>query len=84
MSWPQWRGFWGCVMAERPPLRIEVIPRGRDLSDADLRLLVEDFIVVRNWAALQMRMGVPQMKRELLRALRARLGRDLDGGGDDA
>lgn len=51
------------------------IPRGADLTDDDLRLIVEDFYEVRNWAALRMRMGVAEMKEHLFQALRARLGR---------
>jgi len=51
------------------------IPRGADLTDEDLRLIVDDFYEVRNWAALKMRMGVPEMKEHLFQALRARLGR---------
>lgn len=54
---------------------IDPIPRGNDLTDADLRQIVEDFYEVRNWAALQMRMGVPEMKEQLFRALQVRLGR---------
>jgi hypothetical protein len=55
--------------------RIETIPRGADLTEEDLRLIVDDFYTVRNWAALKMRMGVPEMKQHLLQALRVRLGR---------
>lgn len=55
--------------------KITPIPRGADLTDDDLRQMVEDFYEVRNWAALRMRMGVPEMKRHLLQALRVRLGR---------
>jgi len=51
------------------------IPRGADLTDDDLRQLVDDFYEVRNWASLQMRMGVPAMKEQVFQALRARLGR---------
>lgn len=58
-----------------PVEKITQIPRGADLTDADLRLIVDDFYVVRNWAALQMRMGVPEMKEQLFRALQVRLGR---------
>jgi len=58
-----------------PIEKITPIPRGADLTDDDLRLLIEDFYVVRNWAALQMRMGVEPMKRHLLAALQVRLGR---------
>lgn len=54
---------------------LDVIPRGADLTDDDLRLIVEDFNTVRNWAALRMRMPVPQMKEQLFQTLRARLGR---------
>lgn len=54
---------------------LQQIPRGADLTDEDLRQIVEDFYEVRNWAALKMRMGVPEMKEELFQALRARLGR---------
>ena len=55
--------------------RITPIPRGADLTDEDLRVLVEDFYEVRNWAALRIHMGVPEMKEQLLRALQVRLGR---------
>lgn len=55
--------------------KITPIPRGADLTDDDLRQIVEDFYEVRNWAALQMRMGVPEMKEQLFRALQVRLGR---------
>lgn len=59
----------------QPVEKIEPIPRGADLTDDDLRLIVEDFYVVRNWAALKMRMGVAPMKEHLLQALQVRLGR---------
>jgi len=62
-------------MSDAPVEKIVPISRGADLTDADLRLIVEDFIVVRNWAALKMRMGVAPMKENLFQALRARLGR---------
>ena len=62
-------------MSATPVEKIIPIPRGADLTDADLRLIVEDFYVVRNWAALKMRMGVDPMKEHLFQALRARLGR---------
>ncbi len=62
-------------MPETPVEKIVPIPRGADLTDADLRLIVEDFYVVRNWAALKMHMGVEPMKEHLFQALRARLGR---------
>ena len=58
-----------------PVERIATIPRGQDLTEADLRLIVEDFYTVRNWAALKMHMGVPEMKEQLFRALEVRLGR---------
>lgn len=52
------------------------IPRGQDLTDEDLRLIVDDFYEVRNWAALKMRIkGVPELKEQLFRALQVRLGR---------
>jgi hypothetical protein len=51
------------------------IPRGADLTDDDLRQIVDDFVTVRNWAALNMRMGVQAQKHHLVEALRARLGR---------
>jgi hypothetical protein len=57
------------------PSTDEQIPRGADLTDEDLRVLVDDFYTVRNWCALKMRMGVPEMKEHLFQALRARLGR---------
>ena len=62
-------------MAGTPIEKIVPIPRGADLTDDDLRLIVEDFYVVRNWAALQMRMGVAPMKEHIFQALRVRLGR---------
>lgn len=54
---------------------ITPIPRGADLTDADLRQIVEDFYEVRNWAALRMHMPVSEMKEQLFRALEVRLGR---------
>ncbi len=54
---------------------LKQIPRGADLTDDDLRLIVDDFIEVRNWAALKMHLGVPEQKEQLFQALRARLGR---------
>jgi len=62
-------------MADSPIEKIEPINRGLDLTDDDLRLLVDDFYAVRNWAALQMRMGVEPMKEQLFRTLQVRLGR---------
>lgn len=61
-------------MTDRIP-KITPIPRGADLTDDDLRLFVDDFYEVRNWAALKMRLGVPEMKRHLFEALQVRLGR---------
>ena len=55
---------------------IAPIPRGADLTDDDLRLIVDDFYVVRNWAALAMHMGVEDLKEQLFRTIRARLGRE--------
>lgn len=55
--------------------KITPIPRGADLTDDDLRQIVEDFYVVRNWAALKMHMGVDDLKDQLLKALEVRLGR---------
>ncbi len=49
--------------------------RGADLTDDDLRQMVEDVYEVGNWAAVKMRMGVPELKEQLFQALRARLGR---------
>ncbi len=52
------------------------IPRGADLTDEDLRLIVDDFYAVRNWAALKMHMRTPgAIKEQCFQALRARLGR---------
>ena len=62
-------------MTDDPVEKIVPIPRGADLTDDDLRLIVEDFYVVRNWAALKMRMGVAPMKEHMFQALRVRLGR---------
>ena len=53
----------------------DALPRGADLTEADLRLIVDDFVTVRNWAALAMHMSVPDMKEHLYQALRVRLGR---------
>jgi hypothetical protein len=53
----------------------EIIPRGADLTEEDLLQIVEDFYVVRNWAALRMRKGPDVIKEQCYRALRARLGR---------
>ncbi len=55
--------------------KIQPIQRGADLTDDDLRAIVDDFYVVRNWAALQAKMGPDGVKRECLRALECRLGR---------
>ena len=61
------------------------IPRGADLTDADLRLIVDDFYVTRNWAALHARMGKDGVKEQCYQSLRARLGRrPLVIGGMDA
>jgi len=66
-----------------PIERIEPIPRGADLTDEDLRLIVDDFYEVRNWAALQVRMkGVEALKEQLFRALQVRLGRRAQILGD--
>lgn len=64
--------------------KITPIPRGADLTDDDLRQIVDDFYEVRNWAALKMRMGVPEMKEQLLQALRVRLGRKAQLNTDPA
>lgn len=55
--------------------KITPIPRGQDLTDDDLRLIVEDFYVVRNWTALRMRQGPDEIKEQCFRALQVRLGR---------
>lgn len=55
--------------------KITTIPRGQDLTDDDLRLIVDDFYVVRNWTALQMRKGPDEIKEQCFRALQVRLGR---------
>lgn len=60
-------------MSEAMTLR--QIPRGADLTDDDLRTIVDDFYVVRNWAALRMRKGPDFIKEQCFQALRARLGR---------
>lgn len=76
-------------------LRSETIPtvipisRGADLTDADLHVIANDFYEVRNWAALQARMGPDGIKDQVVKALRVRLGRDgqvgnLSGKRDDA
>jgi hypothetical protein len=52
-----------------------VIQRGADLTDEDLRLIVDDFYATRNWAALRMRKGPEDVKEQCFQALRARLGR---------
>jgi hypothetical protein len=54
---------------------LKTIPRGADLTDEDLRVIVDDFYVVRNWAALKMRKGPDVIKEQCFQALRARLGR---------
>ncbi len=54
---------------------LQTIQRGADLTDDDLRLIVEDFYLVRNWAALKMRKGPDVIKEQCFQALRARLGR---------
>ena len=60
--------------------KITSIPRGADLTDADLVQLVTDFYEVRNWAALVMRLGPEGVKARCLVALRVRLGRDAQVG----
>lgn len=66
---------------DRPPIRkITPIPRGADLTDDDLALLVEDFYEVRNWCALIVRLGVDDLKRHCLAALKVRLGRSQQVG----
>ena len=63
----------------------DAIPRGADLTDADLRLIVDDFYDTRNWAALHARMKPDQVKEQCFQSLRARLGRrPLLIGGSDA
>lgn len=59
----------------QPIAEVIPIPRGQDLTDEDLRQIVQDFYDVRNWAALTMHMGVPEIKEQLFRALQVRLGR---------
>lgn len=64
-----------------PIEKIKPIPRGRDLTEEDLRLIVDDFYEVRNWAALKMRIkGVGAIKEQLLKALEVRLGRRDQAG----
>ena len=62
------------------------ITRGADLTDDDLRLIVDDFYTVRNWAALRMKKGPDEIKEQCFQALRARLGRRplIIGDGGDA
>ena len=61
------------------------IPRGADLTDADLRLIVDDLYVTQNWAALHARMGKDAVKEQCYQSLRALLGgRPLVIGGSDA
>lgn len=63
-----------------PIERITPIPRGQDLTDADLRIIVEDFYEVRNWAALQAYQGADDLKEQLVRTLEVRLGRRAQVG----
>lgn len=58
-----------------PIAKITPIDRGKDLTDEDIEVIVDDFYTVRNWAALQMWMAVPDMKHHLREALKVRLGR---------
>lgn len=67
-------------MMTDPIAKITAIERGKDLTDDDIAVIVDDFYTVRNWAALQMRMGVPEMKHHLREALKVRLGRRLQVG----
>ncbi len=60
---------------DAPPDPIDSIPRGADLTDDDLMLMVNDMYEVRNWAMLQMRMGPEGIKQECFKALQVRLGR---------
>ena len=57
------------------------IPRGADLTEDDLRLIVDDFYVVRNWVALSMKKGKEDVKEQCLAALKVRLGRSEWTGG---
>ncbi len=59
----------------QPPKRgLRTIPRGADLTEADLRQIVDDFFEVIHWAR-SMRLKTLGQKEQLLQALEARLGR---------
>ena len=60
--------------------QITPIPRGADLTDEDFRQLVDDFYVVRNWAALTMHLGPDAVKEQCFRAIQVRFGRREQSG----
>ncbi len=55
--------------------KITPIPRGQDLTDEDLRHIVQDLYDIRNWASLQVQLSVVEQKEQMFRALEVRLGR---------
>ena len=55
--------------------KINPIQRGQDLTDEDLRHIVQDLYDIRNWASLQVQLSVVEQKEQMFRALEVRLGR---------
>lgn len=55
--------------------KITPIPRGQDLTDEDLRHIVQDLYDIRNWASLQVQLSVVEQKEQMFRSLEVRLGR---------
>jgi hypothetical protein len=52
----------------------EQIPRGADLTDADLALIVEDVMTV-TWWCMRNRIKRPDQAEQVKRTIEARLGR---------
>nr|WP_323779598.1 hypothetical protein [Amylibacter sp.] len=55
--------------------KITPISRGQDLTEEDLRMIVQDLYDIRNWASLQVQLSVVEQKEQMFRTLEVRLGR---------
>lgn len=55
--------------------KITPIPRGKDLIEEDLRMIVQDLYEFRNWASLKVQLSVIEQKEQMFRTLEVRLGR---------
>lgn len=55
--------------------KITPITRGADLTEEDLRHIVQDLYDIRNWASLQVQLSVVEQKEQMFRTLEVRLGR---------